>query len=201
MLRTGVLALLICCGCAPRPQPSTIAAIEIPVPTARDRGDLAATLRAFSAAEGLHADAATEHELENVRNKFPEDAHATFRMGVWRGEEDKDLEMSVTDTGHQGRAWVSIIRYGAADLPPEARERLLRALRGRWPQALMLPVLPTGGLPLARDLVATPGGYKVIASAGGRYKIPSTSPLLVSGAPFPVLNGRRRSSTPGQTRP
>jgi hypothetical protein len=176
----ALLAVLACCGCAPREQPSTIAAIEIPVQTYRDRADLVAALNGFSAAERLHVDAATEHELENVRDKLPVDAHATLRMGVWRGQDDKDLEMSVTDMGHQGRAWISIIRYGDLDLPPDARERLFGVLRNRWPQARMLPVLPTGGLPLARDLIATADGYKISASAAGRYKISATSPLLVA---------------------
>lgn len=181
MWRIAVPAVLACCSCAPRQQPSTIAAIEIPIPTPRDRADLVAALEDFSAAEGLHVDIATQHELELVRAKLPENAHATLRMGVWRGENDRDLEMSITDMGHQGRAWVSIIRYGERDVPPDARERLLGVVRNRWPQAQMLPVLPTGGLPLPRDLVSTASGYKVVSSAAARYKIPPTSLLLASG--------------------
>jgi len=42
-----------------------------------------------------------------------------------------------------------------------------------------VPVLPSGGEPLAEDLRLTPKGYKIVASAASRYQLPSNSPLLV----------------------
>jgi hypothetical protein len=178
MWRMVVLVLIACSGCAPREQPSTLAAIEVPIPTGRDRTDLIKALEEFGAAEALHVDVATAQALEYERSNLPQDAHSTLRMGVWRGDKDQDLEMSVTDMGHLGRAWVSFIRSGDADVSGEGRERLLGVLRDRWPDARLLPVLPSGGLPLARDLVATPQGYEVIRSERGKYDLPVEPPAV-----------------------
>jgi hypothetical protein len=94
-----VLVLIACSGCAPREQPSTLAAIEVPIPTGRDRTDLIKALEEFGAAEALHVDVATAQALEYERSNLPQDAHSTLRMGVWRG--DKDRTRPVADLAPQ----------------------------------------------------------------------------------------------------
>ena len=58
------------------------------------------------------------------------------------------------------------------------REALLTDIRRRWPEARALPILPTGALPLADDLVMTGNGYRIARAAAGRYRLPPSSPLL-----------------------
>jgi hypothetical protein len=78
-----------------------------------------------------------------------------------------------------GRAWVSFIQGGRADLPAQNREQVLAEIRHRWPQARSVPVLPSGGEPLAQDLRLTQHGYKIVASAGPSYGLAPSPPLLV----------------------
>jgi hypothetical protein len=82
---------------------------------------------------------------------------------------------------HLGRAWVSFLQEGRNDLPANKREQSLAEIRRRWPDARLVPVLPSGGQPLAEDLRLTPQGYKIAASAAPRYGLSATSPLLTRG--------------------
>jgi hypothetical protein len=99
---------------------------------------------------------------------FAKAAHgtrATFYAGVWRGSEDDDFEAPISDMTHVGRAWVSFLNGGAVDLPTNIRLQTLTAIKKRWPNARMVPVLPSGGEPLADDLRLTPHGYQIAVSA------------------------------------
>jgi hypothetical protein len=46
-------------------------------------------------------------------------------------------------------------------LATRLRERLSAAIMRRWPDARRVPVLPSGGLPLANDLRPTAEGYEI----------------------------------------
>ncbi|HVQ08220.1 MAG TPA: hypothetical protein VMS43_07270 [Allosphingosinicella sp.] len=170
-------------ACAPVPQPDSfrlVAAVEIPLRTPADRSDLIAMLRRHAAADGLHVDDVSAEWQDHQRNapELPDFARGTLYVGVWRGAEDDDLEVSVDDSGHPGRAWIIFSRGKQPVLATRTRESLLSAIGRRWPGARRLPVLPTGGLPLADDLRLSPDGYRIARSAASGYELPATSPLL-----------------------
>jgi hypothetical protein len=43
-----------------------------------------------------------------------------------------------------------------------------------WPSTLSLPIMPTGALPLHRDLIRTPTGYVVKPSEAHKYDLAAT---------------------------
>jgi hypothetical protein len=160
------LALMAIAGaCGPVRQPGSLryeAAIEVSLEkTSADRADLMAMLRRHAAADGLHVD--------DVSAEAQSPLGRTIYVGVWRGADDNDMEISVDDAGHAGRAWV-VFSTGAQ---PERAARLRRLVSAdilrRWPQARRVPVTPSGGLPLADDLRATNGAYEIEPAAAARY--------------------------------
>lgn len=184
MLRIAALGLAIAClGCSPAPQPGPpTAAIEISLLTPADQADLVTMLRQLAPLQGFHVDdvSAKWRDFEEQVKDSPSALKKTIAVGVWRGEDDNDLILLVDDGGHPGRAW--IIFYRGEE--PKSAERFWAALtgeiRGRWPDALPIPILPSGALPLSKDLQLTPQGYKIVRSAAERYNLPSTSTFLVS---------------------
>jgi len=96
------------------------------------------------------------------------------------GDSPKSVAVvEVSDMTHLGRAWVSFLEGGRADLPAEKREQVLAEIRRRWPDAHSVPVLPSGGEPLAEDLRLTSDGYKIVASAAPRHGLSPRLPLVV----------------------
>lgn len=179
----SLLAAFLAQVFAPVPQPVSIrfvAAVEIPLRTPADRSDLLAMLRRHASASGLHVDDGSQawRELQRNAPDLPAFARRTLSVGVWRGEGDDDLEVSADDTGHEGRAWVIFSRGKQPELATRTRQGLLGAIARRWPGARRLPVLPSGGLPLAGDLRLGPGGYRIARAAASSYRLPETSPLL-----------------------
>ena len=180
MWRAVFLALLAACSPVDQESVRTVAAIEIPLGTADDRADLVAMLRRHAAASGLHVDDVSEgtREFEEQANLLSPEDRGTIYVGVWRGADDEEAEVLVDDRFHPGRAWVTFPRGRQPDRSTRVREGLLPELRRRWPEAHVLPILPTGGLPLADDLTMTETGYKIVRSAAARYELPPSSPLL-----------------------
>jgi hypothetical protein len=189
MRRVGAILLLAgAFGCSHSKADDSyksVAVIEVPVRTTADHSDLISIMRRMAAANGMHVDDDSQKWIDFQRS-FPHDkdavdTRATIYVGVWRGSEDDDFEASVSDMMHLGRAWVSFLQGGRADLPAEKREQVLAEIRKRWPDAPSVPALPSGGEPLADDLRLTPQGYKIAASAAARYGLAQTSPLLTPG--------------------
>lgn len=182
LLTVALLALTASCGRSANDSYKSVAVIEVPIRTPADHNDLIAIMRRMAAANGMHVDDNSQKWVELQRSlppKQPVDTRATIYVGIWRGSTDEDFEASVSDIMHLGRAWVSFIQGGRGDLPAQNREQVLTEIRHRWPEARSVPVLPSGGEPLAEDLRVTPQGYKIVASAGPRYGIQPSSPLLV----------------------
>lgn len=186
MRNVGAVALLILvCGCS-RARSDTImsvAAIEVPLHSAADHNNLVGLMRRVAAANGMHVDDDSQKWADFQRSNLnaaddPVDTRATIYVGVWRGSNDEDFEVSVSDMTHLGRAWVTFLKDGAHDLPADKREQVLAEIRRRWPDARSVPVLPSGGEPLAQDLRLTSNGYKIAASAASRYNLTAKSPLL-----------------------
>jgi hypothetical protein len=185
MRRSLTIALFLSvCGCSRSASDNykSVAVIEVPMRTAADQNDLIAIMRRMAAANGMHVDDDSQKWVEFQRSlppKEPVDTRATIYVGVWRGSTDDDFEASVSDMMHPGRAWVSFIQGGRADLPADKRKQVLGEIKRRWPDARSVPVLPSGSEPLAEDLRLTPDGYKILASAAPRYGLAKTSPLVV----------------------
>jgi hypothetical protein len=148
--------------------------------TAADRSDLIAIMRRMAAANGMHVDDDSQKwvDFENSLPAKERTTRATIYVGIWRGSQDDDMEAGISDMMHVGRAWVSFYQGGGADLPAEKRQDVLAEIGHRWPDAKSVPVLPSGGEPLAEDLRLTEDGYKIAASAGPNYGLPANSPLL-----------------------
>jgi hypothetical protein len=178
MGRLGLALLILCSACGPVAQPEslrTVAALEVPLSTAPERGEFLEILRRTAAAEGLHVDASTDAELEQLS-----ETPMTINASVWRGANDDEIIASVMDlTGNSGRAWLTYSRGEDLDLSRRFRERSLREILARWPAARRLPILPDGGLPLPGDLRWTEHGYRVEPSAAAAYELSPTSPLVV----------------------
>jgi hypothetical protein len=180
ILRAALFALLVACAPVDQESVRTVAAVEIQLRTEADRSDLVSMLRRHAGASGLHVDDVSERwqAFEREANMIAPEDRGTFYVGVWRGEDDDEAEVLADDQFHPGRAWVTFPRGQQPDRSTRVREPLLAEIRQRWPGARALPILPTGGLPLVDDLVATESGYRIVRSAAQRYRLPLSSPLL-----------------------
>lgn len=177
----GLLWLLGACGPVEQPESlKTVAAIEIPLRTPADRADLLAMLRRHAVSNGMHVDDGSEETaaLQRTDPNFPDFARRSLDVGVWRGANDDDMEVSADDAGHPGRAWLTFAQGTQVEAATRMREGLLQDLRRRWPNAQPLPVLPWGGLPLSGDMVLTPSGYRIKRSQAAGYNLPADSALL-----------------------
>ncbi len=136
---------LLACSQAEQPERLRfVDVIEVELRTPVDRTDLLAILRRYAETEGLH--------LDDVSHEAGSPLGRTIYLGLWRGASDDNLEISVDDAGHPGRAWVIFSRGEQPVLATRLRERLTRELIARWPNARRIPVLPSGGLPEAPDV-------------------------------------------------
>ena len=169
---TSVLlgAVLTCAACSPVEQPKsaqTIAAYEVPLPTASDRERFITLLSQKAAAAGFHVDVATEEELKATSSVSPQTLNAT----VWRGEDDEESIASAMDFRDRlGRVWLSFSLGEDPARTQRFREALLPAIRESWPSIASLPIMPSGAIPLTEDLVRTPQGYILKPSAAAKYQ-------------------------------
>ena len=169
----SMLLLAVMAGCGPAAQPAsarTVAAYEIPLTSEADRIEFLSVLRTAAQAYGMHVDATSEVELEREAKVIPI-ARRTLSAAVWRGSNDEEAVASAMDLAdHLGRVWLMFSQGEDPDLATRFRERALQDIRLHWPQTLPLPIMPNGGIPLARDLIRTPGGYQVKPSEAHRYE-------------------------------
>jgi hypothetical protein len=164
------------CGTASQPDSAgTVAAYEVPLPTAAEREEFLALLSVEANAGSLHLDASTPDDLRHLSEAGPMTIHAA----VWRGSDDEEAIASVLDLpGNSGRAWLSFFR-GEDPIPARRfRERAMRKVLERWPSTEPLPILPTGVLPLPADLVMTAQGYRVKPAAAARYGLAASSTFV-----------------------
>jgi hypothetical protein len=169
MFRLIAALALICTGCGIAEQPEwakTVWAYEVPLPTDADKVRFVELLRQEAEAEGFHVDAATPQELEVLSEVSP----VTFSASVWRGENDEESIASAMDfEDHIGRVWLSFSLGQDPDRSKRFRERLLPKIKSIWADTASLPIMPSGAIPLAGDLVRTPSGYIVNPSAAASY--------------------------------
>jgi len=171
-----IVTLAICvvvtgCGAAQTESARTVAAFEVPLPSEADRSQFLSVLRAAAEAEGMHVDAATSNELEKMAKAIP-GAEMTMSAAVWRGSNDDEVVASAMDQhDHLGQVWIMFSRGKDPTPTSRFRERAMREITLRWPGTLSLPIMPTGAIPLHRDLVRTPNGYIVNPSEPHKYRL------------------------------
>src|SRR6476646_6206548 len=162
-----VVIFIICsliAGCDGKSQPEsikTVAAFSIPLRSEKDRGELLSILRTVAQREGMHVDADSQAELEQMGRDIP-DAKMTIYAAVWRGSADDELVASIMDQhDHLGQAWIMFSKGEDTRLATKFREGAMREIMQRWPDTLSLPVMSTGAIPLYGDLIRTAKGYIV----------------------------------------
>jgi|HubBroStandDraft_3_1064219.scaffolds.fasta_scaffold80186_2 hypothetical protein len=161
-------------GCGARPQPEsarTVAAFEVPLPTETDREQFLSVLRTAAQAEGMHVDVESTQDLQNAARASPLLA-MTLNAAVWRGIHDDEAIASAMDHyDHLGQVWIAFSKGEDPALSSRFRERAMQAIKLRWPETLALPIMPTGAIPLHKDLVQTPAGYVVKPSEAHKYQM------------------------------
>lgn len=169
MIRIVLCLALLCAGCGAAEQPKsakTVAAYEVPLPTPSDKRRFLALLTQKAEAAGFHVDAATDEELKLTSEVSPQ----TLNAAVWRGEDDEEPIASAMDFEDRlGRVWISFSMGEDPVRSRQFREALMPAIKAAWPKTASLPIMPNGAIPLTRDLVRTPQGYVVKASAAAKY--------------------------------
>ena len=169
----SLLTALAVAGCGVTPQPEsrrTVAAFEIALPTKQDRTAFLEVFRTAALQDGLHVDAASDEELDRDAAAIPA-AKMTINAAAYRGPNDDRPEADVMDQpDHQGRPWITFLRGDNPALATRFRDRVMATIRQRWPETLSLPIMPTGAIPLASDLIRTPEGYILNPAAASKYR-------------------------------
>jgi hypothetical protein len=170
MVRAIALLSLLCFGCAPKEQPEwvkTVAAYEVPLPTAGDKARFVRLLKEQAAASGLHVDTASQSELKTRSEVSP----ITFSAGVWQGKDDDESIASAMDfKDHLGRVWLTFPLGKHPQRTARFRDKLVPLIQRAWPDTASLPIMPNGAIPLVEDLTLTPTGYVVKPSAAAKYR-------------------------------
>jgi hypothetical protein len=157
-----LFTLASACGVAPQPESiQTVAAFEVPLPSQSERERFLSVLRDIARDNAMHVDAETQEELERKARISPE-FRMTMNAAVWRGKSDDEAIASVMDQpDHLGQVWISFSRGEDPALNSRFREAAMSEIMRNWPKTLSLPIMPTGAIPLHRDLIRTPKGYVV----------------------------------------
>lgn len=163
------LALLLCLGCvAEQPESArTVAAFEVPLPTATEKREFRGVLKEVAEARGYHVDVASEEELRQMSEISP----ITFNASVWRGNDEESMASAMDFHNRLGRVWISFPQGEDPERSTEFREALIAKIQERWPDTASLPIMPNGSIPLTDDLIRTPSGYEVKPSEASKYAV------------------------------
>ena len=152
-----------------------MAAYEIPLPSQAERERFLSVLRDLAENHAMHVDSASKEELENMAKASP-NFMMTMNASVWRGKNDDESIASAMDRpDHLGQVWISFSKGEDPALNKRFREAAMSLIMQKWPETLSLPIMPTGAIPLHKDLVKTPQGYVVNPAAAHKYAIHVTS--------------------------
>jgi hypothetical protein len=168
----ALCTVVIGCGIAAQPESAkTVAAFEVPLPSEADRMEFLSALRAAAREEGLHVDAARNQDLQGEAKVMPQ-AESTLRAAVWRGKDDDEAIASAMDQpDHLGQIWIMFSKGNDPKLNGRFQQRAMDAIMRRWPETLSLPIMPTGAIPLHRDLIKTSNGYVVDPTQAHKYEV------------------------------
>ncbi|MFA4899062.1 MAG: hypothetical protein WC563_06010 [Brevundimonas sp.] len=168
MVRISPLLALLCIGCvADQPESlKTVAAFEVPLPTATDKSDFLALMRQEAVAQGYHLDAASDDQLRALSRVSP----LTLNASIWRGNDEENMVSAMDGADHVGRIWITFSKGENPERSVKLQNSFISKIKQRWPDTAALPIMPSGAIPLARDLVRTPLGYEVRASEESKYQ-------------------------------
>lgn len=163
----ALLAISLPSGCfwasRPVPQPAsqrTVAAYEVPLPTAQDRADFLTIIAAEAAVHGLDVRVETPEEMAAWARMSP-DLRRSLHASIFRGGDLHKTEAEVSDRFHLGHAWIHFARGDDPELARRFRDGLMARLVQRWPEILRVPVAQTGSLPHREDLIVGSDGYEI----------------------------------------
>lgn len=152
----------------------TVAAFEVPLQSKADREEFLSVLRAAAEVEGMHVDAESDTDLVSEATVSP-NFQMTMKAAVWRGSNDDEAVASAMDQfDHLGQVWLMFSRGEDPAMATRFRERAMHDIMLLWPGTLSLPIMPTGAIPLHRDLIRTPTGYIVNPSEAHKYDLVAT---------------------------
>src|SRR2546423_531539 len=167
----AICVILIGCTAEQPESARTVAAFEVPLPSEADRDQFVSVLRIAAEAEGMHVDAVSSADLKAMAKAMPPEAEMTIDVAVWRGANDDEAVASAMDAhDHLGQVWIMFSEGKDPALSSRFRESAMREIALRWPGTLSLPIMPTGAIPLSRDLLRTSNGYIVKPSEAHRYR-------------------------------
>jgi len=170
----GICVAIAGCGAKQPGSARTVAAFEVPLPTEADRNQFLLVLRAAAEVEGMHVDAASGEELKRQTEEIPA-VEMTVNAAVWRGStHDESVASAMDQRDHLGQVWLTFSRGEDAATTSRFRERVMREIMLRWLGTLSLPIMPTGAIPLRRDLVRAPDGHIVNPSEAHKYRLEAT---------------------------
>jgi hypothetical protein len=180
MLDMRIISIAVVCsvimGCTAKQPESlrTVAAYEVPLPTEEDRSRFLSVLRAAATADGMHVDATNSQQLQILAKGSPE-AKMTLHAAVWRDRtnDDEVVASAMDQYDHLGKVWLTFSKGTNPTVARKFRESVVPEIMLRWPETLSLPIMPTGAIPLRRDLVRTPTGYVVNPIEANRYGLKS----------------------------
>lgn len=165
-------ALILGCGVAEQPKSAkTVAAFEVSLPTDADRNEFLAVLREAAQPEGMHVDSESAQDIAEgikVSSAFAR----TLNAAVWRGANDDEAVASAMDLpDNLGKIWLSFSKGTDPPLNARFQDNAMRQIMLRWPDTVSLPIMPTGAIPLPRDLIRTRNGYIVNPSEVHKYEL------------------------------
>lgn len=99
-----------------------------------------------------------------------------MHAAVWRGSDDDEPLATIMDQAdHIGQVWIMFSKGEDPAVNRRFQDRAMHAILDRWPNTLTLPIMPSGAIPLHRDLVRTPTGYEVNPAAASKYEPQETA--------------------------
>ncbi|WP_265528808.1 hypothetical protein [Sphingomicrobium marinum] len=167
MIPLAAIALTACDIVEQPESAETVAAYEVYVPSADDKARLHTIFENTAQNHGFHLDAASSTDLDVMSQV----SRISFNASIWRGENDDEIMMSAMDFEDRlGRVWMSFPKGEDPSRSTRFRNDLMKNVKSEFPETLSLPIMPTGAIPLTRDLIRTEDGYIVDPAEAHRYK-------------------------------
>ena len=85
------------------------------------------------------------------------------------GDDEESMASAMDFEDRIGRVWISFPLGQDPNHSSRFREALVAKIKKEWPDTASLPIMPSGAIPLTRDLVRTSSGYIVNPSAAAKY--------------------------------
>ncbi len=170
----SVAALVLASGCGVSTQPESIQttdAFEVPLPSQTERERFLSLLHEVAEDHAMHVDAETQEELKRRANVSAQFSR-TMSAAVWKSSNDDEPIASAMDShDHLCQVWLTFSKGEDPALNSKFRDALVSEVMRSWPDTLSLPIMPTGAIPLHRDLIRTADGYVVNPTEAYKYEL------------------------------